>query len=340
MRSTTWCSTTPVAVVNHSECSGSRKSGGAAYDNVGCSPVLSAAKLGRQAVGAVGRLGAFPDLTCHPNGVRFFVTLLLGRKVKTMYKKSLITLALIALLAVFGAASAQAAKVDVCHIPPGNPDNWHTITVSERAEPAHLAHGDLAGSCVANCESLCDDGNACTIDIESDPDQCVCLADPRPPVDCDDGNACTADSCDPETGACTSDSDVLACESCDDGDAGTSGEFCLEGACVGGLGPPVSDCPCEPSAFNAWYADFPPIVCSADTVCGRDVSVAILAPVSGTSFAVNLAVADFVAGDYGCFATVPGESDVQISTTPEQALACSQALRQDAADFGLTCSSP
>ena len=38
-------------------------------------------------------------------------------------------------------------KVEICHIPPGNPDNAHTITVSPSAVPAHLAHGDYEGEC-------------------------------------------------------------------------------------------------------------------------------------------------------------------------------------------------
>ncbi len=36
-------------------------------------------------------------------------------------------------------------RVMICHIPPGNPDNAHTITVSINALPAHLAHGDHCG---------------------------------------------------------------------------------------------------------------------------------------------------------------------------------------------------
>lgn len=38
-------------------------------------------------------------------------------------------------------------KVLICHIPPGNPENAHTIRVSENAVPAHLAHGDTEGPC-------------------------------------------------------------------------------------------------------------------------------------------------------------------------------------------------
>jgi hypothetical protein len=38
-------------------------------------------------------------------------------------------------------------KVKICHIPPGNPDNAHTISVSENAVDAHLEHGDTLGKC-------------------------------------------------------------------------------------------------------------------------------------------------------------------------------------------------
>ena len=38
-------------------------------------------------------------------------------------------------------------RVAICHVPPGNPNNAHTITVSVNAVPAHLAHGDYCGPC-------------------------------------------------------------------------------------------------------------------------------------------------------------------------------------------------
>ena len=38
-------------------------------------------------------------------------------------------------------------KVVICHRPPGNPANMHTITVSENAVPAHMKHGDTTGPC-------------------------------------------------------------------------------------------------------------------------------------------------------------------------------------------------
>jgi hypothetical protein len=42
---------------------------------------------------------------------------------------------------------SEEAKVLVCHVPPGNPENPHTIEVGESAVPAHLAHGDTEGAC-------------------------------------------------------------------------------------------------------------------------------------------------------------------------------------------------
>ena len=64
--------------------------------------------------------------------------------------------------------AAKVPKIDVCHIPPGNPESIHTIQISENALPAHLAHGDILGSCNAACDELCSDGNACTIDHDGD----------------------------------------------------------------------------------------------------------------------------------------------------------------------------
>jgi hypothetical protein len=41
-------------------------------------------------------------------------------------------------------------KVTICHYPPGNPDNAHTITLSEDALEAHIAHGDAPGPCAGD----------------------------------------------------------------------------------------------------------------------------------------------------------------------------------------------
>jgi len=63
---------------------------------------------------------------------------------------------LVIALAAFGATGAQVAppKVNVCHVPPGDPENFHTIKINESALAAHLAHGDVAGACNERCAEL------------------------------------------------------------------------------------------------------------------------------------------------------------------------------------------
>ena len=50
------------------------------------------------------------------------------------------------------ALEASAAKLQVCHIPAGNPRNSHTLTISEKTLETHLAHGDQVGNCSASPE--------------------------------------------------------------------------------------------------------------------------------------------------------------------------------------------
>ncbi len=50
-------------------------------------------------------------------------------------------------------------KVTICHVPPGNPNNAHTITVGQSALKAHLDHGDEKGPCKDTkppCPKPCD----------------------------------------------------------------------------------------------------------------------------------------------------------------------------------------
>ncbi|HEY3571530.1 MAG TPA: hypothetical protein VGP73_26630 [Thermoanaerobaculia bacterium] len=65
-------------------------------------------------------------------------------------KRKLAVAVLLVVLAILGVAAVSAdnaGKVDVCHIPPGNPDNAHIINVSWNSVPAHLAHGDQLYTC-------------------------------------------------------------------------------------------------------------------------------------------------------------------------------------------------
>jgi len=43
-----------------------------------------------------------------------------------------------------------SGKTTICHIPPGNPDKAHTLSVGNSAVAAHLAHGDYLGECNAD----------------------------------------------------------------------------------------------------------------------------------------------------------------------------------------------
>ena len=132
--------------------------------------------------------------------------------------------------------AAGNAKVTICHIPPGNPGNFHTITISEKAFAAHLAHGDLAGACDSACAALCDDGNACTIDDTGDCDQQGCPVTPEL-VDCNDGNECTADSCDAVDGCVNT---PLVGAACDDGEICSGPDICnANGECSGAA---LDDC--------------------------------------------------------------------------------------------------
>jgi len=60
------------------------------------------------------------------------------------------------------APEAEEAEEDegvtLCHIPPGNPANAHTITVGEPAVKAHLRHGDTLGACDGSSEPTPDAG--------------------------------------------------------------------------------------------------------------------------------------------------------------------------------------
>jgi EGF-like domain/Dictyostelium (slime mold) repeat len=167
----------------------------------------------------------------------------------------LLLTALMIVLAAGAAAAGKPPKVDVCHIPPGNPDNFHTITVSQNAVSAHLGHGDILGACGDNCESLCDDGDPCTVD-GCDPGTEQCALD-HPQVDCSDNNLCTVDSCDSGTGACVNvenvdcaDADLCTVDVCDPltGECANTPAVCDPGEeCDPDTGDCVGAGPCDPN---------------------------------------------------------------------------------------------
>jgi hypothetical protein len=48
-----------------------------------------------------------------------------------------------------GIVADAAGRATICHVPPGNAGNAHTITIGASAVPAHQAHGDYLGPCTA-----------------------------------------------------------------------------------------------------------------------------------------------------------------------------------------------
>lgn len=58
------------------------------------------------------------------------------------------------LFGVCAGTIANDKKETICHIPPGNPDNERTISVSQNAVKAHLRHGDRRGACDAQTSQL------------------------------------------------------------------------------------------------------------------------------------------------------------------------------------------
>ena len=87
--------------------------------------------------------------------------------------KRLTTVLMIGAVLLFGsAAMAGAPKVDICHIPPGNPGNPQSISVGASAVPAHLAHGDTLGGC-GGCQPVSD---FCTGSLQPCGPDCACAA--------------------------------------------------------------------------------------------------------------------------------------------------------------------
>jgi len=72
---------------------------------------------------------------------------------KRVLMVALVVSGVIALLMVGPAMSGKPVKVDVCHYPPDDPDNFHIISVSENAVAAHENHGDHVVG-----DEVCDDG--------------------------------------------------------------------------------------------------------------------------------------------------------------------------------------
>ncbi len=60
---------------------------------------------------------------------------------------SVIALTLTAGLSFAKGPKPKPGKVEVCHVPPGNPFNAHMIVIAGYAFESHMTHGDTEGPC-------------------------------------------------------------------------------------------------------------------------------------------------------------------------------------------------
>jgi len=60
----------------------------------------------------------------------------------------------------------ERKKIEICHVPPGNLDNAHTLSISVNAMRAHLAHGDYMDECTENGDDETNDEEEIEIEVE------------------------------------------------------------------------------------------------------------------------------------------------------------------------------
>jgi len=154
------------------------------------------------------------------------------------------------------------AKVTICHIPPGNPDNAHTIEVGAAALGAHLAHGDTLGECGDEGEGEGEGGEGGSTGSGSGP---VCSVDGVP---CDADIDCCSNLCG-GSGICVSQCTLgpeLGGSSCSADNDCCAGS-CIEGSCYEGWSCNLPGAPCNPDSESAEFWCCFGLSCGADGAC-------------------------------------------------------------------------
>jgi Dictyostelium (slime mold) repeat len=257
--------------------------------------------------------------------------------------------AVISLLGTPVTAQAANMKIQICHIPPDDPGNFHTIIVSEKAATAHLAHGDLLGACDIDAETRCDDENPCTIDAFL-PGTLIC--DNSQPIDCSDDSSCTNDSCNPATG-CINAEVICEQENCSSlsvcdplsgsNECVSTPAVCEEGfECNPANGEceliPV-ECPCEgltrtiAGTAIPWNDSFTPRICVSIARTLVLETNRLSSP--ELSLAASSTATNGVPGNCGWANRSEAERINPI--TDAEAEACKESLRQIAANDGVVC---
>jgi len=168
---------------------------------------------------------------------------------------------------VWTASGARLPKVEICHLPPGNPSHVRVIRVSRNTLRAHLAHGDFAvgevcyegaGECRAQGTTQCEPEDHCTA-VPGEPSDEVCDGRDN---DCDgtaDDDPTDLGECTVGVGECAVDSDSVCTDGmieCDAVPGGPPEPFemsCGDGRdndCDGRIDSEDPDCPavcCDPA---------------------------------------------------------------------------------------------
>ena len=144
---------------------------------------------------------------------------------------------------------------DACSPPAGGCVHNHNVAPCEDNDPCTTADTCAEGTCSGGPPTVCNDNNECTNDschqvngctytpnanpcddgnpctLDDDCKEGWCLGDVD--LDCDDGNPCTTDVCIVAEGGCSHTANTSVC---DDDNACTVGDFCLDEVCQTGVG--------------------------------------------------------------------------------------------------------
>jgi Kazal-type serine protease inhibitor domain len=207
--------------------------------------------------------------------------------------------------------ASNDGKVCLCHIPPGNPANAHTICIGAPAVKAHLGHGDTLGPCGEICGGstgrTCDADQFCRqeegVCIEGAQGRCAdvppsCQAVFAPVCGCDGmtyDNACFADAA---RVSVSHDGPCGAAQACGaPGDAACpAGDFCKR-----------SEGLCAPDARGLCVPEPQTCPTASDPVCGCDGHThdnACLAAAAGVTVAAQGACPQACGGSTGVTCSV------------------------------------